>query len=248
VRKSLVLVSEIPFLYFIFTYFCYNSSVKILVVEDEKDMADAIARGLARQAYSVDVVYDGLKALELIEINNYDLIILDLNLPEIDGLEICRKLRTGDSRIGILILTARAGQNDRVTGLDLGADDYLVKPFHFPELLARVRAILRREGEARKVILRVDDLILDPNSIIAYSGDQKLALTAKEFSILEHLMRNAGRVVSQEEILEHVWNEEANVFTQSIKVHINNLRNKLKTFGKADFIRTIKGKGYLVGA
>jgi DNA-binding response OmpR family regulator len=220
----------------------------MLVVEDEKDMADAIARGLARQAYSVDVAYDGLKAIDLIEINNYDLIILDLNLPGVDGLEICRKVRTGDSCIGILMLTARAGQNDRVTGLDLGADDYLVKPFHFPELLARVRAILRREGEVRKVILRVDDLVLDPNSITAYVGNNRLTLTAKEFSILEYLMKNAGRVISQEEILEHVWNEEANLFTQSIKVHINNLRNKLKTFGKADFIRTVKGKGYSVGA
>jgi DNA-binding response OmpR family regulator len=241
------LVSEIPFLYFIFTYFCYNSSVKILIVEDEKDMADAIARGLARQAYSVDAVYDGLKALELIEINNYDLIILDLNLPGVDGLEICRKLRTGDSRTGILMLTARAGRDDRVAGLDLGADDYLVKPFHFPELVARVRAILRREGEIRKVILRVDGLVLDPNSINAYVGNHPLALTAKEFSILEYLMKNAGRVISQEEILEHVWNEEANLFTHAIKVHINNLRNKLKTFEHGDFIRTVKGKGYLVG-
>ena len=222
--------------------------MRILVIEDEKDLADAIARGLSQQAYSVDVVYDGLKALELIEVNSYDLVLLDLNLPEIDGLEICRRIRNGDSRLGILMLTARAGQDDRVTGLDLGADDYLVKPFHFPELLARVRAILRRSGEVRKVILRIDDLVLDPNSITAYVGDRNLVLTAKEFAILEYLMTNAGRVISQEELLEHVWNEEANLFTQTIKVHINNLRNKLEKVRKADFIRTIKGKGYLVGA
>lgn len=222
--------------------------MKVLVVEDEKDLADAIARGLTRQAYSIDIAYDGPKALELAETNSYDLIILDLNLPGIDGLEVCRRIRSTDSRVGILMLTARAGQDDRVLGLDIGADDYLIKPFHFPELISRVRSILRRTGEIRKVILRIDDLVLDPNSISAYAGGRRLALTAKEFSILEYLMNNAGRVVSSEELLEHVWNEEANLFTQTIKVHINNLRNKLNEMGKANFIRTIKGKGYLVGA
>jgi len=146
------------------------------------------------------------------------------------------------------MLTARAGQADRVLGLDIGADDYLIKPFHFPELISRVRSILRRAGEIRKVNLQIDDLILDPNSISAYACGRRLALTAKEFSILEYLMNNAGRVVSQEELLEHVWNEEANLFTQTIKVHINNLRNKLDAAGKAEFIRTVKGKGYVVGA
>lgn len=226
----------------------YNNVVKILVVEDEKDLADAIARGLARQAYSVDVAYDGLKALDLAEINSYDLTILDLNLPGIDGLDVCRQVRATDSRTGILMLTARAGQDDRVLGLDIGADDYLIKPFHFPELISRVRSILRRTGEVRKVILRIDDIVLDSNSITAYVGDGRLALTSKEFSILEYLMKNAGKVVSQEDLLEHVWNEEANLFTQTIKVHINNLRNKLNEMGRADFIRTVKGKGYVVGA
>jgi DNA-binding response OmpR family regulator len=222
--------------------------VRILVIEDEKYLADAIARGLARQAYSIDIAYDGLKALELTEINSYDLLILDLSLPGIDGFEICRRIRANDSRIGILILTARAGQDDRVAGLDLGADDYLVKPFHFPELIARVRAIFRRTGEVRKVILRVDDLVLDPNSITVYTGNRQIPLTAKEFAILEYLMTNAGKVVSQEELLEHVWNEDANLFTQTIKVHINNLRKKLKEAGREDWIRTVKGKGYVVGA
>jgi DNA-binding response OmpR family regulator len=222
--------------------------VKILVVEDEKDLADAIVRGLMCQAYSVDVAYDGDKALESIEINNYDLLILDLNLPGIDGLEICRRVRLTDSRVGILMLTARESRDARVLGLNLGADDYLVKPFHFPELIARVRAVLRRKGEVRKVILRVDDLVLDPNALSAYIGDQRLFLTSKEFAILKYLMKNAGRIVSQEELLEHVWNEEANLFTQAVKVHINNLRNKLKALGKEDTIRTIKGEGYIVGA
>jgi DNA-binding response OmpR family regulator len=222
--------------------------VRILVIEDEKDLADAIARGLARQAYSVDVAYDGLQGLELSEINSYDLLILDLNLPGLDGLEICRRIRAADSRTGILILTARAGQSDRVTGLDLGADDYLVKPFHFPELIARVRSILRRSGEVRRVILRVGDLVLDPNSMLVSIADQRIPLTTKEFAILEYLMTHAGQVVSQEELLEHVWDENANLFTQTIKVHINNLRKKLKEAGGKAYIRTVTGKGYVVEA
>ncbi len=237
-----------PILYVIFTLHCYNSFVRVIVIEDEKDLADAIARGLTRQAYTVDVAYDGLNGLELSEINSYDLLILDLNLPGLDGLEVCRRIRANDPRIGILMLTARAGQDDRVSGLNLGADDYLVKPFHFPELIARVRSILRRSGEIRKVILRIDDLILDPNAITVTIDHRQVPLTTKEFAILEYLMTNAGVVVSQEELLEHVWDENANLFTQTIKVHINHLRKKLKEAGKEDYIRTVKGKGYVVGA
>jgi DNA-binding response OmpR family regulator len=221
--------------------------MKILVVEDEKELAHAIARGLERQAYTVDEAYDGDKALDLAEINCYDLVILDLNLPKIDGLEVCRQIRANNCRTGILMLTARAGQDDRVVGLDLGADDYVVKPFHFPELIARVRSILRRTGEVRKVILRIDDLILDPNSMIVHAGERRITLTAKEFAILEYLMTNAGKVVSQEELLEHVWDENANLFTQAIKVHINNLRKKLREAKRVNFVQTVKGKGYVVG-
>jgi DNA-binding response OmpR family regulator len=194
------------------------------------------------------VAYDGNQALDSIEINDYDLIVLDLNLPGVDGLEICKRVRENNPKIGILMLTARAGYDDRVQGLNIGADDYLIKPFHFPELLARVRAILRREGEARQVILRIEGLVLDPNALVAYVDNQKLILTAKEFAILEYLIKNAGRIVSHEELLEHIWNEEANLFTQTIKVHVNNLRNKLKALGRENIIRTIKGKGYIVGS
>jgi DNA-binding response OmpR family regulator len=218
-----------------------------MVVEDEKDLADAIARGLIRQAYSVDVAYDGIEALRLAEINDYDLVILDLNLPGVDGLEICKRIRAVDSSTGILMLTARASVESRIQGLDLGADDYLVKPFHFSEFLARVRAVLRRGGEVRKVNLRVGDLVLDPNSLGASIGGQRVVLTAREFSLLEYLVRNAGRVVSQEEILEHVWNEDVNLFTHTVKVHINNLRKKLKSSGVEGLIRTVKGEGYIVG-
>jgi DNA-binding response OmpR family regulator len=221
--------------------------MRILVTEDEKDLADALAKGLERQGYAVDVAYDGEESLRLTEVNDYDLLILDLNLPKVDGMEVCQRLRDSGSSIGILMLTARAGLDSRVNGLDIGADDYLVKPFHFPELLARVRSILRREGEHRKPILRTGDLMLDPNTIRAAVRDTQITLTAKEFGILEYLMRNVGRVVSQEELLEHVWSEDANLFTQSIKVHINNLRKKLDAAGGEGLISTVKGKGYFIG-
>jgi DNA-binding response OmpR family regulator len=220
--------------------------MRILVVEDEKSLADALAHGLSRQGYPVDVAYDGEAALNLAEINNYDLIVLDLNLPKVDGMEVCRRLRAAGSSTGILMLTARSGLDDRVSGLDIGADDYLLKPFHFPELLARVRAILRRDGEHRSVILRAGDLVLDPNSMRVFFDTTEIPLTSKEFGIFEYLMRNTGRVVSQEELLEHVWNDDANMFTQTIKVHINNIRKKLAEAGGNDRITTIKGRGYLI--
>ena len=221
--------------------------MRILIVEDEKDLADALAKGLNRQGYAIDVAYDGEEALRLAEVNGYDLIILDLNLPKVDGVEVCRRIRASGSPTGILMLTGRSSPDDRVKGLDQGADDYLIKPFHFPELLARVRAILRREAETRKVILRTGNLVLDPNALKAYVKDSEVALTAKEFGILEYLMRNVGRVVSQEELLEHVWNDDANLFTQTIKVHINNLRKKLSAAGGEGLISTIKEKGYMIG-
>jgi DNA-binding response OmpR family regulator len=220
--------------------------MRILVVEDEKDLADPLARVLTRQGYSVDITYDGEAALNLTEINNYDLIILDLNLPKVDGLEVCRRLRASGSSVGILMLTARSGLDDRVSGLDTGADDYLMKPFHLPELLARARSILRRDGEPRNIILRTGDLVLDPNSMKVFRAGVEITLTSKEFGILEYLMRNVGCAVSSEELLEHVWNEDVNIFTQTVKVHINNLRNKLATAGCGENIYTIKGRGYLI--
>jgi DNA-binding response OmpR family regulator len=220
--------------------------MRILITEDEKDLADALARGLRRQGYATDIALDGEEALAMVEVNTYDLIILDLNLPEIDGVEVCHRIRATGSPVGILMLTARSSLGDRVNGLDQGADDYLVKPFHFPELLARARAILRREGATRDPILRVEDLVLDPNALKGYYRGSEIAFTTKEFAVLEYLMRNAGRVISQEELLEHVWNEDANMFTQTVKVHIKNIRNKLNTAGAGDLISTVKGRGYLL--
>ena len=220
--------------------------MRILITEDEKDLAEALARGMRQQGYAADIAYDGEEALVMAEVNDYDLIILDLNLPKIDGVEVCRRIRASGSPVGILMLTARSSLDDRVNGLDQGADDYLVKPFHFPELLARVRAILRREGEPRYPILRTGDLVLDPNAIKGYFRGSEIAFTTKEFAILEYLMRNAGRVVSQEELLEHVWNEDANLFTHTVKVHIKNIRKKLTMAGGRDLISTVKGRGYFL--
>lgn len=218
--------------------------MRILVVEDEKDLADSLARGLRQQGYAADVAYDGEDALVLIEVNNYDLIILDLNLPKIDGMEVCRRIRGSGTPTSILMLTARASLNDRINGLDQGADDYLVKPFHFSELLARVRALIRREGKSGHPILRVGELVLDPNALKGNFKDIELALTVKEFAILEYLMRNAGRIVSQEELLEHVWDDQANLFSHTIKVHIMNIRKKLDTVGGCGLLSTVKGRGY----
>lgn len=220
--------------------------MRILITEDEKDLADALARGLRQQGYAADIAFDGEEALAMAEVNNYDLIILDLNLPKIDGVEVCQRIRAAGSPVGILMLTARSSLDDRVNGLDQGADDYLVKPFHFPELLARVRAILRREGETRHPILRIGDLVLDPNAVKGYFRGSEIVFTTKEFAIMEYLMRNAGRVISQEELLEHVWNEDANMFTQTVKVHIKNIRSKLNNAGAGDLISTVKGRGYLL--
>ena len=220
--------------------------MRLLVVEDERELAKALGRGLEQQGYAVDIAYDGEEALELFEINDYDLVLLDLNLPKIDGVEVCRQIRQSRSSTGILMLTARAGLEDRVIGLDQGADDYLVKPFHLPELMARVRAVLRREGATRHTIFRTGDLVLDPNVMKVYFRDQHVALTIKEFGILEYFVRNLGRIVSQEELLEHVWKEDANLFTDAIKVHIMNLRKKLSAAGADDLIVTVKGSGYRI--
>ena len=220
--------------------------MRILITEDEKDLANAIARGLQKQGYATDIAYDGEEALFMLDVSDYDLVILDLNLPKVDGVEVCKRIRVLGSPVGVLMLTARSSLDDRIKGLEQGADDYLVKPFHFPELLARVRAILRRKGESRHIILRAGDLVIDPNTLKGYFRDSEIVFTVKEFSIMEYLMRNIGRIVSQEEILEHVWSEDANFFTQAIKVHINKIRKKLHAVGARDIISTVKGRGYVI--
>lgn len=219
--------------------------MRILIVEDELDLANALARELRRQGYAVDIAEDGERGWELGEIYDYDLLILDLNLPDMDGLEVCRRLRASRPNLLILMLTARDRLTDKVTGLDLGADDYLTKPFHLEELLARIRALLRRDLRVREPLLQVGDLKLDPASRTAWVGKRRLDLTRKEFGILEYLMRHPGEVISQEELIEHVWNEDVDLFTGSVRVHIHSLRRKLGDDAEHPrYIETVVGGGY----
>ncbi len=219
--------------------------MKILIVEDELDLANALRRGLRQQGYAVDIALNGEQGWELGEVNEYDLVILDLNLPEMDGLEVCQRLRARKPELLIMILTARSRLEDKVSGLDLGADDYLVKPFHFEELFARIRALLRRDLRVREPILQRGDLKLDPASRTVWQGKRRLELTSKEMAILEYLMRHPGEVISQEEIIEHVWGEEINLFTSSVRVHIHSLRRKLGDFAEhSRYIETLTGQGY----
>jgi DNA-binding response OmpR family regulator len=220
--------------------------MRVLVVEDEEPIANAIERGLIKKGYAVDVAADGAEAIEKASVNNYDVICLDLNLPRIDGVEVCRRLRADRFNGGIIMLTARSGIRDRVEGLDEGADDYLVKPFAFSELEARIRAISRREGSLREPVIETRGLELDPNTNRARRNGQEIHLTPKEFSLVYYLARNEGRAVPQEELLEHIWDEHANPFTQTVKVHMNNLRRKLNEGFEDQLIETIRGKGYVL--
>jgi DNA-binding response OmpR family regulator len=222
--------------------------MRLLLVEDESDFAQALAKGLRQQGYAVDIATNGKQGFELVTINEYDLLILDLNLPEVDGLEVCRRVRASGLSLLILMLTARGQPDERVAGLDSGADDYLVKPFHFAEFLARVRALLRRDMHNRAILLECNDLKLDPTMRAAWLGNRRLDLTGKEFGILEYLLRHQGEVVSQEALLEHVWDMQANPLTNTVRVHINSLRRKLEdTAETPHYIETIIGQGYRLG-
>lgn len=219
--------------------------MRFLIIEDESDLANSLARGLRRQGYAVDIALNGRQGQELAAVNEYDLVILDLNLPDIDGLEICKHLRAQRPTLLILILTARSHPQERITGLDLGADDYLVKPFHFGELAARVRALLRRDMRVRAPLLQHDDLKLDPAAQVVWQKKRRLSLTRKEFAILHYLLRHPGEVVSREDLLEHVWQANANLFTNVVRVHINALRRKLgDNAADPHYIETVIGAGY----
>ena len=219
--------------------------MRLLVVEDEKDVANALHIGLSRDGYAVDVAENGNKALEALAVNDYDLLVLDLNLPDMDGLDICRLAREKHPPLLILILTARGKQKDIVTGLNNGADDYLIKPFHLQELLARIRALLRRDLRTREPILRVQEISLDPVEKVVWRSDRRIQLTRKEFGILEYLMRHPNEVISQEELLEHVWGTMTNIFSNTVRVHIQSLREKLEeNSATPKYIETIIGTGY----
>lgn len=220
--------------------------MRILLVEDEKKIANFIERGLKEASYVVDVAYEGERALFLAAVNTYDLIILDLILPQRDGLSICREIRSKKIDTPILMLTAKARLQDKVVGLDSGADDYLVKPFAFDELLARVRALLRRKRIDKTAILKVDDMELDQLTHKTKRGGKEITLTSKEYALLEYLMLNAGHVVTRTMISEHVWNEDFDSFTNIIDVYVNYLRNKIDKGFKKKLLHTIRGTGYIL--
>jgi DNA-binding response OmpR family regulator len=220
--------------------------MRILLVEDDPGVRRFVVKGLREQAYAVDTAATGDDALYQADINEYDLIILDVMIPAPDGFEVCRRLRKAGRRMPILMLTARDAVEDRVSGLDRGADDYLTKPFEFRELLARLRALLRRSTELRPPRLNVGELELDTAAQSATSKGQAISLTHKEYALLEYLVRNAGCVVSRTDIAEHVWDETFDPFSNLIEVYINRLRRKIDPDGTACLLQTRRGAGYIL--
>jgi DNA-binding response OmpR family regulator len=223
--------------------------VRLLVVEDEQDLADAIAFGLRREGYAVDVSYDGDEALVKAAVYPYDLICLDLNLPGVDGRELCRRVVAserpdGQPRPRVLMLTARDGLADRVRGLDEGADDYLVKPFAFSELNARVRALLRRDAAPASALLKVGELELHSTRREARRNGRVLELSPKEFALLRYFMTHPGEVLSEGHLLSHVWDANANPYTKTVRVTVMTLRRKLDEPGSRQPIETVVGSGY----
>ncbi|GIX49403.1 MAG: DNA-binding response regulator [Candidatus Tectimicrobiota bacterium] len=220
--------------------------MRLLVVEDDKKLASFLKRGLEEEHYAVDVAHDGEEGWYLSQVNDYDLLVLDIMLPKLDGLALCRKLRQQRQDTPILLLTARDAVADRVTGLDLGADDYLVKPFAFAELLARIRALLRRRRGPLAMPLQVADLVLDPVAHRVTRGGQPIELTAKEYALLEFLMRHAGEVVTRTQIAEHVWDQHFDSDSNVIDVYISYLRQKIDRPFATRLLHTVRGVGYVL--
>jgi heavy metal response regulator len=222
--------------------------MRVLVVEDERKIAEFLRKGLRAEGYAVDVAADGEQGRFLAGTETYDLVILDLRLPKMDGLTLCRTLRAEKFAVPILMLTVRDSVKDKILGLDSGADDYLTKPFDFEELLARVRALLRKRGASEPTRLQVADLVLDLLAHKVERGAVPIPLTSKEFSLLEYLMRNAGVVVTRTMIAEHVWDVHFDSFTNVIDVSINHLRSKVDRDFPRKLIQTVRGRGYILRA
>ena len=220
--------------------------MRILVVEDEKRIADFLSRGMEGAGYAVDVAPSGGTALDLIHSTDYDLVILDLMLPGLEGGEILRRIRSKNLQVPVLVLTARDAVADKVGTFEAGADDYLTKPFAFAELLARVKALLRRGPVTRSSVVRVADLELDRLSQQVKRGGRRIELTSKEYSLLEYLMSNAGRVLSRTMIIEHVWDQSFDGITNIVDVYVRHLRNKIDDPCEHKLIRTVRGVGYVI--
>jgi len=220
--------------------------MRVLIVEDEPKVASFIRRALEEESYAVDVCTDGIQGRDMASDVNYDLIILDLMLPGLAGIDVLQALRDARVKTPILILTARSKVEQRVTGLNAGADDYLIKPFAIEELLARSRALLRRTSGDTTSRLQIDDLILDTITHEVTRGGQRIDLTSKEYALLEYMMRNAGRVLTRPMIAEHVWDIHFDTFTNVIDVYINYLRNKIDRDRERGLIQTVRGSGYIL--
>ncbi len=220
--------------------------MRILVIEDEKKVASFIRQGLSEEMYAVDVAYDGVEGLKMALETYYDAIILDVMLPKKDGMTVIRELRGSGCVSPVLMLTARAGTQDRVQGLDLGADDYLTKPFHFEELAARVRSLLRRTGTEKTIVLSCGELSLDTVTHRASRSGKEFELTTKEYSLLEYLIRNKGRVLSRSLIQQHVWSYSFDTESNIIDVYVKRLRGKIGDEGAARMIRSVRGVGYIM--
>jgi DNA-binding response OmpR family regulator len=221
--------------------------MRVLLVEDDARIARFVAKGLREQSYAVDLATKGDDALYQAEINSYDLFILDVMIPVLDGFAVCRKLRESGIRAPILMLTARDAVGDRITGLDHGADDYLTKPFEFGELLARLRALLRRSNELRPALITIEDLVLDTRGQRVSRTGRSIAVTTKEYALLEFLARNTGRVIGRAEIAEHVWDESFDPFSNLIEVYVNRLRKKIDLPDLEPLLHTRRGAGYFLG-
>ncbi len=221
--------------------------MRVLVVEDEPRMAALIRQGLEEEAYAVDVVGNGRDVLLWVQSAAYDIILLDIMLPGMNGFDVCRQLRDEGFKMPIIMLTARDTLPDKVKGLDSGADDYLVKPFAIEELTARLRALARRDTPVKTAVLTIADLSLDPATKLAHRGKDTIELTAKEYALLETLMRHAHQILSRDQIIEHVWNMEFESGSKLIEVYISNLRKKIDNGRSVKLIHTVRGLGYRIG-
>lgn len=220
--------------------------MRILVIEDEKKVAGFIKKGLAEEGYAVDMAFNGSDGLLMALDGVHDLIILDINLPKMDGLSFLQEFRKNKGKIPVLLLTVRATIEDKVLGLDTGADDYLTKPFSFQELLARVRALLRRRVETEPPLIRLADLTLDPARRVVFRGNDKIDLSVKEFALLDYFMRNPGRVLTRTLISEHVWDYDFDPMSNIIDVYVNYLRKKIDAGREPKLIHTVRGVGYVM--
>jgi two-component system, OmpR family, copper resistance phosphate regulon response regulator CusR len=225
-----------------------NETMRLLVAEDEEAISDFLVRGLSENGYAVDLAADGVTALDLALSVDFDLILLDILLPGMDGLTVCRTLRQRQVKTPILMLTALDAVDHRVQGLDSGADDYLVKPFAFAELLARIRALSRREPGLAYPVIEIEDLVVDPTSRLVTRGGQTIDLTAKEYALLEYFMRNPGRVLTREMITDRLWSFDSASFTNVIDVYVGRLRRKLDDGRDVKLIQTVRGVGYKIEA